>query len=200
MEHDAPMVVLRKEHSIDTGGPGTNRGGAAHLKDTLWLTEAQHWLSPFRTKEPSGVAANGGRTGPNGGMWFLPPRDDAQPPQELPGFSDEEYASSEPIAGVLHPETNRLDPLNGEYHHFASRPVWETRANTVLRVLTNGGGGWGDPFRRDPAQVMRDVRDEYVSIEGAARDYGVVVVGDPRRDPEGLRIDEAATAALRRKG
>ena len=45
--------------------------------------------------------------------------------------------------------------------------------------------------------MLADVRDEYVSIEGAARDYGVVVVGNPATDPEGLRIDEAATAALR---
>ncbi|EGD02251.1 hypothetical protein B1M_22482, partial [Burkholderia sp. TJI49] len=60
-----------------------------------------------------------------------------------------------------------------------------------------GGGGWGDPFARDPAKVLADVRDEYVSVAGAARDYGVVVTGDPRRDPEGLRIDEAATRRLR---
>jgi len=26
IEHDAPVVVLRKEHAIDTGGPGTHRG------------------------------------------------------------------------------------------------------------------------------------------------------------------------------
>ena len=45
--------------------------------------------------------------------------------------------------------------------------------------------------------VLADVRDEYVSVAGAARDYGVVVVGDPHRDPEGLRIDEEATARLR---
>jgi N-methylhydantoinase B len=64
--------------------------------------------------------------------------------------------------------------------------------------MTNGGGGWGDPFERDPAKVLHDVRDEYVSIEGAVRDYGVVVVGDPTSDPEGLRVDEDATAALRK--
>jgi N-methylhydantoinase B len=41
------------------------------------------------------------------------------------------------------------------------------------------------------------VRDGYVTIAGAARDYGVVVVGDPEFDPEGLRIDVEATARLR---
>ena len=63
--------------------------------------------------------------------------------------------------------------------------------------MTNGGGGWGDPMTRDPRVVLRDVADGYVSIEGAARDYGVVVAGDPQLDPEGLRLDEAATQRLR---
>jgi N-methylhydantoinase B len=45
--------------------------------------------------------------------------------------------------------------------------------------------------------VLIDVRDGYVTIAGAARDYGVVVLGDPDEDPEGLVIDAAATARLR---
>ncbi len=55
----------------------------------------------------------------------------------------------------------------------------------------------GDPFARDPERVLADVRNEYVSVAGAARDYGVVVIGDPKSDPEGLRVDVQATAALR---
>ena len=44
---------------------------------------------------------------------------------------------------------------------------------------------------------MRDVRDGYVTIAGAAKDYGVVVEGDPDSDPEGLQIDLEATKAKR---
>jgi N-methylhydantoinase B len=68
---------------------------------------------------------------------------------------------------------------------------------TVLRYINRGGGGWGDPFTREPERVLIDVRDGYVTVAGAARDYGVVVVGDPDEDPEGLSVDEAATARLR---
>lgn len=56
---------------------------------------------------------------------------------------------------------------------------------------TPGGGGWGDPFMRDPQRVLRDVRDEVVSVAGAARDYGVVIGAD------GRSVDLTATAALR---
>src|SRR5262249_26049371 len=40
-----------------------------------------------------------------------------------------------------------------------------------------GGGGWGDPLARPPERVLGDVLDEYVSVEGARRDYGVVLTG-----------------------
>jgi N-methylhydantoinase B len=197
IEHDSPVVVLRKEHTIDTGGAGKHRGGAANLKDTLWLTDADQYLSPFRTKEPSGVGADGGQPGPTGAMWVFPPRDGTAGPDSLIDVAPDVYAASTPVAGVLDPETKALDPANGVYHYFASQKTWKTTAGSVLRCLTNGGGGWGSPFEREPRKVLADVRDEYVSVEGAARDYGVVVAGDPHYDPEGLRIDEPATAELR---
>ena len=72
--------------------------------------------------------------------------------------------------------------------------------NTVTRYQTNSGGGWGDPLAREPERVLRDVRNEYVSREAAADVYGVVVVdGDPDTDPEAMRVDEAATTALRQE-
>jgi N-methylhydantoinase A len=56
---------------------------------------------------------------------------------------------------------------------------------------TPGGGGWGDPFTRDPELVLRDVRDEVVSVAAAARDYGVAI------GAAGRSVDGEATAALR---
>ena len=48
-------------------------------------------------------------------------------------------------------------------------------AGTVLRLRTTGGGGWGDPFEREPELVLQDVIRGLVSAESAERDYGVVV-------------------------
>jgi N-methylhydantoinase B len=58
-----------------------------------------------------------------------------------------------------------------------------------------GGGGWGDPLERDPQAVLDDVLDEYVSVEGARRDYGVVLTGSLA--DLSLGVDEAATRRLR---
>jgi N-methylhydantoinase B len=48
-------------------------------------------------------------------------------------------------------------------------------AGTLLRLRTTGGGGWGDPFEREPELVLQDVVRGLVSIESAERDYGVVI-------------------------
>lgn len=65
--------------------------------------------------------------------------------------------------------------------------------NTGVLLERGSGGGWGSPLLRDPEKVLQDVLDEYISIEGARRDYGVVI------DPKTLRVDTAATAQLRRQ-
>jgi N-methylhydantoinase B len=57
----------------------------------------------------------------------------------------------------------------------------------VLRFETCGGGGWGDPFTRDPMRVRQDVARGFITARGAMEDYGVVV------DPVTLEIDKSAT-------
>ena len=63
---------------------------------------------------------------------------------------------------------------------------------------TAGGGGLGDPLERDPAAVMLDVEEDYVSIGRAKMDYGVVLkVID--KDLEQYEVDVEATKAARRE-
>ena len=67
-----------------------------------------------------------------------------------------------------------------------------------------GGGGYGDPFARDPELVRQDVISGYVTTGAAARDYGVVIRftgGDDEmvRLPEQWVIDKEATAKLRQR-
>lgn len=61
----------------------------------------------------------------------------------------------------------------------------------VMVNNSGGGGGWGNPYERDPRDVLEDVRGGYVSPESARRDYGVVV------DLTSMTVDSAETAALR---
>ena len=76
----------------------------------------------------------------------------------------------------------------------AADPIGLTlcESGNVIQFLSAGGGGYGDPLERDPQAVQQDVYHEYVSIEQAQNDYGVVI------DAKTLKVDLKATEKLRR--
>jgi N-methylhydantoinase B len=61
--------------------------------------------------------------------------------------------------------------------------------------LSGGGGGYGDPHERDPALVLEDVLEGWVSRERAEELYGVVLRPVPGQD--GLEVDDEATGRRR---
>ena len=61
-----------------------------------------------------------------------------------------------------------------------------------------GGGGYGDPLDRPFDEVLEDVIDDYVSIERAAKDYGVII-REIDRELDQFEIDEAASTLLRQQ-
>ncbi len=46
-------------------------------------------------------------------------------------------------------------------------------AGSIIKSMTGGGGGFGDPKERDPEQVREDVLDRYISAAYAQDVYGV---------------------------
>jgi N-methylhydantoinase B len=85
-----------------------------------------------------------------------------------------------------------LDPaLDGERFVPPKYGVRRMSGHGRMVALTPGGGGWGDPLRRDPAAVLRDVRDEVVSAAAAREVYGVVL------QPGERAVDLEATARRR---
>ncbi len=194
VEADVPVVILRHEIVADSAGPGYNRGGASVVRDSLWLEPAHHSLMTLRAKRAAGFGVNGGGDGRTGGVWVYEPAADGTAPQ--PALGPDSYRAATPLAGVVDRETNAPD-LSGHYVYPYGQATHPTAALSALRYLNHGGGGWGNPLEREPDRVKLDVRDGYVTIEGAARDYGVVVVGDPEEDPEGLSVDAEATGRLR---
>jgi N-methylhydantoinase B len=95
--------------------------------------------------------------------------------------------------------------LDAEGNHVALRfgGQWKTdyvngkvlvatlKPGDAFRLRAGGGGGYGPPLERPPADVLEDVREGYVSVDGAKELYGVVI------NPTSFELDAAATETLR---
>jgi N-methylhydantoinase B len=86
------------------------------------------------------------------------------------------------------PSENYLNPA-GENRTLPSKFTMTIRRGDVFRHVLAGAGGWGDPLEREPAAVLRDVRNELLSPAKALADYGVVIARN--------QVDTAATQRKR---
>ena len=84
----------------------------------------------------------------------------------------------------------REDGSEESWRKISNLPL---KKGEVVSFRGGGGGGYGSPLARDPEAVSEDVINGYVSLEAAERDYGVIL------DPKTLKVDAAATRALRSK-
>jgi N-methylhydantoinase B len=75
----------------------------------------------------------------------------------------------------------------GETESLPSQATVSLDAGDVVDVFTTGGGGYGDPHRRDPEALAADVRGEVISSEQAESVYGAVLHDDGSVDVEATR-------------
>jgi 5-oxoprolinase (ATP-hydrolysing)/N-methylhydantoinase A len=66
----------------------------------------------------------------------------------------------------------------------AGRIVTISAPDAVVDVQLAGGSGFGDPRERPLEKIEEDLLHGYVTAEGAARDYGIVLTADGRVDRE----------------
>jgi len=65
--------------------------------------------------------------------------------------------------------------------------------NDIVSIRTGGGGGWGNPFLRDPKMVLEDVKNGFIDIKTAKEKYLVII------NPTTMEIDWKETDMLRNK-
>ncbi len=127
--------------------------------------------------------------------------------------TEEPWTVSAMVDRISYPPEGLLGGASGASGEFMIDGALEGEPKRLLvldpgtRVQLNlpGGGGYGDPFSRDPDAVLWDVIEGYVSIEAAQRDYGVVIeCSDNDRQlvrlPADYRLDPEATAQARQVG
>lgn len=108
------------------------------------------------------------------------------------GSSDgDEMLGKGVLGGYPTPPCRTYLQRDGELIRVKPHRMQEVKRGDVLIKLSSGGAGVGDPRERPIDAVVRDVRDEMVSVEAAKRIYGVVL------DPETFDVDVKATEKLR---
>ncbi|MEV0810433.1 hydantoinase B/oxoprolinase family protein [Micromonospora sp. NPDC050200] len=165
-----PVLYLRRAELADSAGPGRQRGGVGCVIA----------LRPHGTEEPVRVVSfaqglqHPAAVGLDGG-------DPGRQSMFYAGRVEvvDDLLAGGPVARAL-PLPDAAARLTGSAVHLA---------------VTQGGGGYGDPLERDPAAVLTDVEDGLVSVTGAERDYGVVLV---RVGATSWTVDRETTTARRR--
>jgi len=84
-----------------------------------------------------------------------------------------------------------LNPATEREERLPPLMTREVTDGDVIRIELPGGGGYGNPLGREPAEVREDVLNGYLSLETAEREYGVAI------DPTTLALDGGRTARLR---
>jgi N-methylhydantoinase B len=170
-EQRYPVLYLHRGLEPDSEGAGERRGGlAGSWSRILYGVSEAESLPWYMGRDFGAEGFAGGLAGRPALMAVKHGSDVGERLREGPPRYDE-------VAGreVVLPQQSPTHPF---------------RADDVVYVRGMGGGGYGDPTRRDPRLVAVDVADGLVSAERARSVYAVVV------DASG-RLDESATAALR---
>ncbi|MFH0812030.1 MAG: hydantoinase B/oxoprolinase family protein [Pseudomonadota bacterium] len=115
------------------------------------------------------------------------------------GQGHAEYATPSGIfgGGSPLPAAPRVRHRDGRVDPIDANVFWDIHAGDIYEQDMQGGAGYGDPLERDPIRVQKDVDDEFISVEKAKEDYGVIL--RPMADqPWRWEVDVKATEEERR--
>ncbi|GAA0611870.1 hydantoinase B/oxoprolinase family protein [Sporichthya brevicatena] len=162
-ESTIPFLYLYRRSQRDSGGPGEFRGGNG-IEYALLGHKAQTFGTQLGGSHPAVNTTPGLAGGYPGhqGRWL--------------------GATDTPIqallsSGILPADRTALDAACGGLRDLSNGERFDPNADGVLVVHRTAGGGYGDPLRRDPEAVARDVADRALSAEAARLDYGVILDG-----------------------
>ncbi|MFC3959138.1 hydantoinase B/oxoprolinase family protein [Halovivax cerinus] len=188
LEQKAPVELDRLELRPDSGGAGRYRGGLGIRRDYRF-THPAGALSIVQKTQTDGWGLDGGDPGARNVVALA--TDDAD--------DGDETADRVPDRVQILVDNDDLydstaDDLSGADTAVSYAGMFRGafEPGEVVSNRSGGGGGYGDPYERDPEAVREDVVDGYVSREAAREDYGVVVSADGE-------LDRDATADLRER-
>jgi N-methylhydantoinase B len=184
-EKNEPFLYLSREVWTDSAGSGQWRGGfGLKAAVVVWGEESSPQSGTFCTGRNAapcqglhgGYPPSGVYYGPIGGTPVVAELEDGM--LRTCSEIEEEFSDS-------------FESLRSKVIWVGNRTLGKGPGAEVFVMRHPGGGGFGDPLEREPAGVIRDLRDGIISLDAAESAYGVV--------SDGLEVDEEATAARRQR-
>jgi N-methylhydantoinase B len=90
------------------------------------------------------------------------------------------------------PSSPRVRHEDGTVDPIDINVFWDIKAGDIYEQEMQGGAGYGDPLDRDPKWVEKDVDDEFLEVEKAKGDYGVIL-NPMTEEPWRWEVDLKAT-------
>lgn len=178
-----PFVQLFRNLPMDIGGFGKHRGGHGMAVGFLLRGAKSRWpliFSPYSSRVPIELGLFGGYAGGMAPCLYTPN-----------GKWDEVFAAGGTELTYSYHETLEKQPAGGDFKLTQILPEEPFQNGAFVAVMGPSGGGYGDVLERDPEAVMADIRRGLTS-HGVARNVYQVAY-----DQDALRVDHAATRALR---
>jgi N-methylhydantoinase B len=174
-EYQFPLLYLYRKEIIDSGGAGEYRGGLSGV--SCWVA---HHVEQI-THEPlaSGIAVPSS-LGMMGGY-----------PSTTNRF---EFVRDSNVRELLASSTLPADvsDLKGEVVQLGMRePAFTQSQHDAMGVIWCGGGGFGDPLKRDVKKIAEDLENGNITVATAETVHGAVV------DAKSMTIDAEATERRR---
>ncbi len=164
-ELHGPFLFLYRAFFPDTGGDGTFRGGRA--AGTAWTPHGVEGLRNAITAHGVEVPVSYGQFGGWPGV--------CNRQMIIFGTQIEELLAEgqQPVVLESITEPLDLDQLGGDVRILEAKvDEFLLAPGDVIQYTWQGGGGYGDPLDRDPAQVASDLEDGIISEERGRQVYG----------------------------
>jgi N-methylhydantoinase B len=155
-----PFLYVYRKRAIDSGGPGTWRGGVS----------AESAITPYGTDQIAiRLTTSGSDHSHTAGLVG------GYPGGASIGRVKRGALTLQDLQAGRFPEC--WSDMHGRDEFLPSKASFTLYPGDIFAAAPHGGGGYGDPLDRDPNLVRQDVRNGYVSRECAQSIYGVVLEG-----------------------
>lgn len=162
-EMTSPLLYLWRKINVNSGGPGNFRGGQGiEFAWIPWGTDGGREIISSTCSQVPARGIMGGFPGGTSGHWLI--------------------KSANVKKLMSNGKVPTFEMIEGEKELLPAKYSFPISSEDVFVQFEGGGGGLGDPLKRNPERVRQDLYDGYITTKMAEDVYGVIVNEDGQVD------------------